>query len=162
MRTGGVPPPAKPEISRFPHKELPHMPGSSTTPDRAGARITLPSVLPSMILNTSAPETILFSRLNGWPMRSPVNASPASSQMPPHDSGASVVRYTFTARDFHSLLFAGFTGAPKFKKFAHAGSPLEKGISQNFPRTLCKRVALCRTCIDATMDKDSAVRNPNP
>jgi hypothetical protein len=111
MRTGGVPPPAKPEISRFPYKELPHMPGSSTTPGRAGARITLPSVLPSMILNTSAPETILFSRLNGWPMRSPVNASPASSQMPPHDSGASVVRYTFTARDFHSLLFAGFAGA---------------------------------------------------
>src|ERR1044071_9495118 len=31
--------------------------------------------------------------------------------MPPHDSGASVVRYTFTARDFHSLLFAGFAGA---------------------------------------------------
>jgi hypothetical protein len=44
-------------------------------------------------------------------MRSPVNASPASSQMPPHDSRASVVRYTFTARDFHSLLFAGFAGA---------------------------------------------------
>jgi hypothetical protein len=44
-------------------------------------------------------------------MRSPVNASPTSSQMPPHDSGASVVRYTFTARDFHSLLFAGFAGA---------------------------------------------------
>src|SRR4051795_2254952 len=87
MRTRGIPPLAKPEISRFPRNELPHMPGSSTTPGRAGARITLPSVLPSMILNTSAPETILFSRLNGWPMRSPVNASPASSQMPPHDSG---------------------------------------------------------------------------
>ena len=28
-----------------------------------------------------------------------------------HDSGASVVRYTFTARDFHSILFAGFAGA---------------------------------------------------
>src|SRR3954452_5844987 len=26
-------------------------------------------------------------RTNGWPMRSPVNASPPSSQMPPHDSG---------------------------------------------------------------------------
>src|SRR3954447_17975679 len=50
-------------------------------------------------------------RTNGWPMHSPVNASPASWQMPPHDSGASVVRYTFTARDFHSLLFAGFAGA---------------------------------------------------
>src|SRR4051812_17921370 len=87
MRTGSVHPPAEPETSRFPYKELPYMPGSSTTPGRAGARITLPSVLPSMILNTSAPEIILFSRLDGWPMRSPVNASPASSQTPPHDSG---------------------------------------------------------------------------
>ena len=25
-----------PEISRFPHKELPHMPGSQTTPGRPG------------------------------------------------------------------------------------------------------------------------------
>jgi len=37
MRTSGIPPLAKPEISRFPRKELPHMPGSSTTPGRAGA-----------------------------------------------------------------------------------------------------------------------------
>ena len=44
-------------------------------------------------------------------MRSPINASPPPSQMLPHDSGASVVRYTFTAIDFHSLLFAGFAGA---------------------------------------------------
>ena len=28
-----------------------------------------------------------FSRLDGWPMRSPVNASPASSRIPAHDSG---------------------------------------------------------------------------
>src|ERR1700688_1014727 len=40
--------------------------------------------------------------LNGWPMRSPVNASPTPSRVSTHDSGASVVRYTFTARDFHS------------------------------------------------------------
>jgi hypothetical protein len=68
-------------------------------------------MLPSVLSSTSASRSKSFSRLNGWPMRSPVNASPASSQMPPHDSGASVVRYTFTARDFHSLLFAGFAGA---------------------------------------------------
>ncbi len=68
-------------------------------------------------------------RTNGWPMRSPVNASPASSQMPPHDSGASVVRYTFTARDFHSLLFAGFTGAPEIKSFRKFACPwLIKGL----------------------------------
>src|SRR5436853_5439413 len=38
MRTRGSPPLAKPEISRFPRKERPHMPGSWTTPGRAGAR----------------------------------------------------------------------------------------------------------------------------
>jgi hypothetical protein len=35
---GGVRPQAKPETSRFPRKELPHMPGSSTTPGRTGPR----------------------------------------------------------------------------------------------------------------------------
>jgi hypothetical protein len=63
------------------------MPGSSTTPGRAGARIALPSILPSVISNTSAPETILFSRLHGWPVCSPADASPAPSRMPTHGSG---------------------------------------------------------------------------
>jgi len=38
MRTCGVPPQAEPETSRFPRKELPHMPGSPTTPDLQSAR----------------------------------------------------------------------------------------------------------------------------
>src|SRR3954453_20841309 len=38
MRTRGSPPLAKPEISRFPRKERPHMPGSWTTPGQAAAR----------------------------------------------------------------------------------------------------------------------------
>ncbi|MER9657952.1 hypothetical protein NKJ26_31815, partial [Mesorhizobium sp. M0152] len=33
---------ANPEISRFPYKELPHMPGSQTTPDRPSAREIAP------------------------------------------------------------------------------------------------------------------------
>ena len=37
MRTNSIPPLAKPEISRFPRKERPHMPGSPTTPGWAGA-----------------------------------------------------------------------------------------------------------------------------
>src|SRR5215469_14442560 len=40
-RTGNAPP-AKPKISRFPYKELPRMPGSSTTPGRPGARLSAP------------------------------------------------------------------------------------------------------------------------
>jgi hypothetical protein len=42
MRTHGVQPQAKPEISRFPNKELLHMPGSPTTPGWAGTRDNAP------------------------------------------------------------------------------------------------------------------------
>src|ERR1700716_1485867 len=42
MRTYGVRPQVKPETSLFPSKELPHMPGSSTTPGRTGARDNAP------------------------------------------------------------------------------------------------------------------------
>src|SRR5271165_595653 len=67
---GGVRPQAKPETSRFPRKELPHIQG--LRPRRAGRPLALtrPSMSPSVILTTSAPETILLSRLNGWPMHS--------------------------------------------------------------------------------------------
>ena len=42
MRTCGIHPQAKPETSRFPCKELPHMPVSLTTPGWAGARNNAP------------------------------------------------------------------------------------------------------------------------
>src|SRR6202162_1858252 len=38
--------------------------------------LSLPSVLSSVTGTTSAPRMRVLSRLNGWPMRSPVNASP--------------------------------------------------------------------------------------
>ena len=98
-------------ISRFPYKKHPHMPGSPTTPGRSGARVGAPARVAFRVIKHVGLRIEDFSRLNGWPIRSPANASPPSSQMSPHDSGASVVRYTFTARDFHSLLFAGFAGA---------------------------------------------------
>jgi hypothetical protein len=43
MRACGFLPQVKPEISRFPCKELPHMPGSWTTPGQAGARADAPA-----------------------------------------------------------------------------------------------------------------------
>jgi hypothetical protein len=110
LRTGGVLPPGDPETSRFPCKELPHMPGSLTTPERQVLALSHRPVLPSVLSSTSA-SGLGLSRLNGWPMRSPVDASPTPSRVLTHDSGASVVRYTFTARDFHFLLFAGFADA---------------------------------------------------
>ena len=58
-------------------------------PRRAGQALALarPSMLPSVILNTSTLGTILLSRLNGWPMRSPADASPSPSRVTTHGSG---------------------------------------------------------------------------
>ena len=55
-RTGSTLP-AKPKISRFPYKERPHMPGSTTTPDPPSARIARSFVLLSMMMTMSAPGT---------------------------------------------------------------------------------------------------------
>ena len=98
MRTGGVLPLVEPETSRFLCKELPRMPGSLTTAEQRVLALSHLPMLPSVLSSTSA-SGLGLSRLNGWPMRSPVNASPTPSRVSTHDSGASVVRYTFTARD---------------------------------------------------------------
>jgi hypothetical protein len=58
----------------------------------ASARAIAPARVAFRVINHVGLRIEDFSRLNGWPMRSPVNASPPPSQMSPHDSGASVVR----------------------------------------------------------------------
>ncbi len=57
-------------------------------PRRARQALALarPSVLPSALSTTSAPEAKMLSRLNGRPPCSPVNASPTPSRGPTHDS----------------------------------------------------------------------------
>jgi hypothetical protein len=62
------------------------MPG--LRPRRAVRMLALarPSVLPSTITTVSAPGTLL-SRLNGWPMHSPADASPPPLRMTGHGSG---------------------------------------------------------------------------
>jgi uncharacterized protein YndB with AHSA1/START domain len=50
--------------------------------------LSRPSVLPSVTGTTSAPRMRVLSRLNGWPMRSPVNASPIPSRVSAHNSGS--------------------------------------------------------------------------
>ena len=58
-------------------------------PRRAGRTLamTRPSVLPSVILNTSVPELLKFSRLHGWPMCSPTDVSPTPARVATHGSG---------------------------------------------------------------------------
>ena len=45
--------------------------------------------------------------LNGWPMRSPVNASPIPSRVSAHELGVDSVRYSFIVMDLHHLILAG-------------------------------------------------------
>ncbi len=52
-------------------------------------------------------------RLNGWPMRPPVNASPKPSRATAHELGADVDRYSLIVRDLHSLLLAGLPALRK-------------------------------------------------
>ena len=51
------------------------MPGSSTTPGRPGARISAPVRVAFHVCNHVGTRDFVLSRLNGWPVRTPVNAS---------------------------------------------------------------------------------------
>src|SRR6266446_5986666 len=64
------------------------------------------NVLPSALETASASGDWL-SRLNGWPMPSPTDASSASLRTPNARLGADVDRYSFIVVDLHHLLLAG-------------------------------------------------------
>jgi hypothetical protein len=49
--------------------------------------LALSDILPSATQTASAPRISFLSRLNGWPARSPADASPTPSRMPAHGSG---------------------------------------------------------------------------
>ncbi len=76
MRTKRPKPPARPEISRFSRKERPHMPGSPTVPDRRGARDGALRRVAYRLINGVGVRDSVISRLNGWPVCSPADASP--------------------------------------------------------------------------------------
>ena len=56
------------------------MPGSLTTPGRPGARDDAPGCVAFRHLHGVGTQNRNLSRLNGWPMRPPVNASPSPSR----------------------------------------------------------------------------------
>jgi hypothetical protein len=95
------------EISRFPHKERPYMPGSPTTPDRVGTR-------------TSAPARLAFRLTNnvGIRYKSSFAARWLACTLPCRRFadilaevcarlGADVGCYSFIVEDSHLLLLAG-------------------------------------------------------
>jgi hypothetical protein len=63
------------------------MPGSPTTPGHMSARAVAPIRVAFHTCDSVGPRDIPLSRLNGWPMHSPTDASPAPSREPAHGSG---------------------------------------------------------------------------
>jgi hypothetical protein len=99
------------EISRFPDKKRLHMPGSMTTPDRPGARDITPVRVAFHIRNcvgirddkSFAVQWLAYA----FPYRRFADIlADACARL-----GADVDRYSFTVRDLHPPLLAGFAGA---------------------------------------------------
>jgi hypothetical protein len=110
-------PPVEPEISLC--KELPHMPGSSTTPNQTGARAGA-SVHVAFRASEHVGTRYYLVFAAQWlayalPCRRFADTLAGANARP----GAGADRYSFTVVDCHHLLSAGFTGAPEFKNFVH-------------------------------------------
>src|SRR3954462_15371724 len=114
-------PPAGREISRFPSKERPHMPGSQTTPGRPGARADAPVHVAFRVryrVGTRDEKSFAAPYLAyALPYRRFANALTGTDAR----LGADVVRYSFIAVDSHHLLLAGLPGA-------HRKNPQRSGM----------------------------------
>ena len=128
MRACGIHPQAKPETSRLPRKELPHMPGSPTTPGRTDARADA-SVHVAFRENEHVGTRDFQVFAAQWlayalPCRRFADTlADANARL-----GADAVRYSFIAVDFHHLLFAGlfrrtvFLEAPDGARLTYAAA----------------------------------------
>jgi hypothetical protein len=63
------------------------MPGSSTTPGRTSACDDAPMRVAFRESDSVGTQIESLTRLNGWPARTPVNASRRTSRCTPHDAG---------------------------------------------------------------------------
>jgi len=117
MRACGIRPQVKPETSRFPRKELPHMPGSATTPGRVGARNNAPvHVAFRDSDHVGARDYLAFAAqwlAYALPYRRfAVILADANARL-----GADAVCYSFIVVNLHHLLFAGFYRRTKNQEF---------------------------------------------
>ncbi|OSP61097.1 hypothetical protein B9T52_22620, partial [Klebsiella pneumoniae] len=77
--------------------------------------VSHPMMLPSVNSTTSAPGNLIYiSWLNGWPVNTPVNASPHTSRYATHDSGTLWIAGPSMVGDFHPLISNRSPGAHCF------------------------------------------------
>jgi hypothetical protein len=84
----------------------------------------------------------LISQLHTSPTSAPVNASPLALRPDTHDSGKSVVRYTFTLEDLHLLSIASSPGALWTRPRCQGGCKLKNTLRDRYgPARAVKEVA---------------------
>src|SRR5271166_5077524 len=138
-RTCGIPPQAKPETSRFPYKELPHMPGSSTTPGWAAART---NALVHVAFRVSDHVGARYFESFAAPWLAyvlPYRRFDTALAVCVARLGVDAVCYSFIVADFHPLLLAGFAGAPEIplsprRRLQHFQRPTSSHVSSITPR----------------------------
>jgi hypothetical protein len=108
MRTSSIPSLAKPEISRFPHKERPHMPGSPTTPGWAGTCDDAPVHVAFRDFDHVGTRDYLAFAAQWLAYALPYRRFADILASANARLGADADRYSFTVVDLHLLLFAGF------------------------------------------------------
>jgi hypothetical protein len=97
-------------ISRFSRMKIPHMHRFSDLAGSAGdSRITPPAMLPSACHDDVGTPIHPISRLNSWPVRTPVQRFAAPSRVANAWLGATVGRYSFGVGLFHPHLHAGLS-----------------------------------------------------
>ena len=111
---------ADPEISRFPRKGRPYMPGSQTTPGWAGACDDAP--VHFAFRDSDHVGTQNFQAFAApWLAYALPYRRFADTLASAHARlGADAVRYSFTVGDSHLLLFAGFDRRTRNQKFETA------------------------------------------
>src|SRR5262249_45796253 len=115
----GAPRSARRGISRFPSKELLHMPGSSTTPGRSDLAMVRPKRVAFRARNSVGARGLAFAApwlAYALPYRRFVGVlTDANAQL-----GADVDRYTFIVVDLHHLLLAGLPAHFESSHASHA------------------------------------------
>ena len=111
-------------------------------PRRAGRPLALTrsSMSPSVFLTTSAPDTSSFSRLHGWPMCSPTDASTQPSRFASHGSGPMRFATPSSQRTFTAYSLPVSTGAPEIplepcRRQQHLQPPTPSHFSPGAQRT---------------------------
>jgi len=117
------------------------MPGSSTTLGRMDTRVVVPTHVAFRQENGVGARGEGLSRLNGWPMHSPTDASPAPSREPAHGSGPmrfatpsswrTFTTYSLPVSPAHHMPGSSTTpGRPDARAFAfvHIAFHLQNGV----------------------------------